>query len=127
MSFKLGIPNKPELADTYYSQFDDEFENNEPVTPDDDDDEDEKTIVPANRLSKKASEEIDEENGEGTMMGEETQDMSEFIGCLQGALRSTTNESTINDDTGIFGPQTKEIKIKNMKEYPLIFKSQDNQ
>ncbi|XP_055955396.1 serine/threonine-protein kinase Nek11-like isoform X1 [Patella vulgata] len=116
LDFEDGIPKDPDLAETYYSQYDDEFENPESpsISTPDDDDEDEKTIVnKGNTVYEKANSTAAWDNGERTFAGDETQDL---IGCLEGALHSNVNETVVNDDTGFCGPASRELRIQNMRE-----------
>ncbi|XP_059142130.1 serine/threonine-protein kinase Nek11-like [Physella acuta] len=89
LDFKDGIPDTPDLADTYYEQFKD--------------------------FDKDDSEEDDDDN-EGTVTVKD--DEENFINCLEMALDKDDGESTlVSDDTvsGAFGPAARETKIKNLK------------
>ncbi|KAI0212520.1 Serine/threonine-protein kinase Nek11 [Lamellibrachia satsuma] len=97
LDFKDGVPDKPELAETYYSQFEDEFERTEEV-----DDEAGQTLVANSNLG----EEEDEE------------EIEDLMNCMQNALdkSDTVKMQTLADDTeaGAFGPKARDTKIKNL-------------
>ncbi|XP_074645702.1 serine/threonine-protein kinase Nek11-like [Tubulanus polymorphus] len=93
LDFKDGIPDEPQLAETYYSQYND-FEEDEAPSGSDDEQQDEFS---------------DDEYGD-------------LIDCMESALASTDagelgHTATIMDDVkaGAYGPTVREIKIKNMR------------
>lgn len=63
-----GIPDNPDLANTYYSQFEEEFEEND-------------------KTSDESEEELEEE---GTVVGQED-DVADYINHLEGALHLNAN------------------------------------
>ncbi|KAK7114041.1 serine/threonine-protein kinase Nek11-like [Littorina saxatilis] len=108
LDFKDGIPDSPELAETYYSQFEGEFEDSSP--------EKEK----ADEIGEGEEKEEEDEEGEGTIVAGGDDEMADYISRLEGALHTaSSNEDTvISDDTisGAFGPGARDIKIKNLKK-----------
>ncbi|XP_005105732.1 serine/threonine-protein kinase Nek11 [Aplysia californica] len=98
LDFKDGIPETPDLANTFYEQFN-EF----------DDDADVVVGGGAN----------DSDEAEGTLVDDPGQKEEEdFINYLERALDKDEAESTtVSDDSvlGAFGPHARETKIKNLK------------
>ncbi|KAK0045182.1 serine/threonine-protein kinase Nek11 [Biomphalaria pfeifferi] len=98
LDFKDGIPDTPDLAETYYEQFG--F----------DDDEDDIVIGKTDNRRDSDDRTLTEES-----LAKEEDD---FIKCLEQALDNNSGESTIVSDdsvSGAFGPHAKETKIKNMR------------
>ncbi|KAH9505755.1 Serine/threonine-protein kinase Nek11 [Bulinus truncatus] len=115
LDFKDGIPDKPDLAETYYEQF----------GFDDDDDND----VIIGRTDNFDNKNDEEEDDEGTLREDNTyKDQDDFIKCLEKALDNKSGDSTlIADDSlsGAFGPHAKETKIKHMKAECIKMLGQD--
>ncbi|KAL8590562.1 hypothetical protein ACOMHN_010998 [Nucella lapillus] len=112
LDFKDGIPDSPALAETYYSQFEEEFEEPSPekeeagLSDDDDDDDDD----------------------EGTIVAAHEDDMADYINRLEKALDTPSNENTvIADDTvsGAFGPGARDIKVRNLKKQCITSLGED--
>ncbi|XP_046329219.2 serine/threonine-protein kinase Nek11-like isoform X2 [Haliotis rufescens] len=107
-----GIPDNPRLAETYYSQFEGDFDDDEDDNADDgigddepEDYDDDDDIM------------MDEER---TLVAEEEthNDVEDFIQCLEGALDKPEEQTiTVADDTvsGAFGPHARGVKIKNLR------------
>ncbi|XP_071086198.1 serine/threonine-protein kinase Nek11-like [Haliotis cracherodii] len=112
LDFKDGIPDNPRLAETYYSQFEGDFDDDEDDNADDgigddepEDYDDDDDIM------------MDEER---TLVAEEEthNDVEDFIQCLEGALDKPEEQTiTVADDTvsGAFGPHARGVKIKNLR------------
>ncbi|KAL5022684.1 hypothetical protein ScPMuIL_001839 [Solemya velum] len=142
LDFKDGIPDKPELAETYYSQFDDEFDSS-------DEKEEENTVIPIKQSHESGlgdslgmddntltpDDDIvfpgEKEPGDGCNPGELTSDSmfivevtykddeKELYDCLQGVLDTADAENTMtltdDKDADAFGPVVRANKIKNLK------------
>lgn len=135
LDFKDGIPDKPDLAETYYSQFNDDFTDSES------DDDDEGTLEgtvgtviqkkPLNKSTGGAKVPRDSGIGSGSD-GDETRRSVELtagtnadeeehlFNLLQDVLDQGENAEgtmTLADDkeAGAFGPVVREQKIKNLK------------
>ncbi len=121
-NFVPGIPDKPDMAETYYSQFDDEFEEED---QDEilNEDEEEKVQQILEALNREVEEEYeneedddDDDENEGTLLatvmagggggskkkssqvaaGEGEDEVGDLINCMQNALdRSDTSKFTI--------------------------------
>ena len=63
-----GIPDNPQLAETYCSQFEGDFEDISPEKEEDDEDDD------------------DDDEGEGTVVAAHEENMADYISRLEGAL-----------------------------------------
>lgn len=72
-SLFAGIPESEELANTFYSQFNDDFEESSPEREEADEEEDE------------------EEEGEGTLVAGHEDEMADYISRLEGALDMPSN------------------------------------
>ncbi|GFN79182.1 serine/threonine-protein kinase nek11 [Plakobranchus ocellatus] len=97
LDFKDGVPETPDLANTFYEQYND-FENDE-------EDSDNADVVVGGRLG-------DEEN---TLVKDDQEALMDYLAM---ALEKSSGESTIvSDDTvlGPFGPRARETKIKNIR------------
>nr|XP_022343810.1 serine/threonine-protein kinase Nek11-like isoform X1 [Crassostrea virginica] len=113
LDFKDGIPENPALADTYYSQFENDFSSDESNS-----DEAEETVIertvkanksPQKSVPTKASSNL------GTLVDDEDQ----LYNIMQDVLaKGDDAESTMSlaDDkeAGAFGPAVREQKIKNL-------------
>ena len=116
LDFKDGIPDEPGLAETYYSQFMDEFEGEKPEI----------------KNQGRGRESLGSESGsesdsdyEGTLLNTvkhapgEHDEVGDLITCMQNALdkSDTIKSQTLTDNTvqDAFGPTVKEIKIKNLR------------
>ncbi|XP_064599370.1 serine/threonine-protein kinase Nek11-like [Liolophura sinensis] len=98
LDFEDGIPDHPELAETYYSQFED-FEKAD---------------------GKEENEDKTDDAAENTLVNmDEAKDVENLLSCLEGALDRPVPEGslTLSDDTmaGAFGPGAREIKIRNLR------------
>ncbi|KAL4233987.1 Serine/threonine-protein kinase Nek11 [Mactra antiquata] len=114
LDFKDGMPDSPALANTYYSQFEDDF------TPsDDDDDEAAETVI-----RRKVHDGTDDDDDimystdDGTLTKKD--DDYELFNHLQHVLDKnddTEGTLTLADDVeaGAFGPVAREAKIKNLR------------
>ncbi|XP_060557286.1 serine/threonine-protein kinase Nek11-like isoform X2 [Ruditapes philippinarum] len=115
LDFKDGIPESPALANTYYSQFEDDF------TPSDDDDDDENavTVVAKKGVAGSGTDDDDDiQFGSGTLTRKDDDD--EFYNHLQYVLDKDNDAEgtlTLADDVeaGAFGPVARESKIKNLR------------
>ncbi|XP_060557287.1 serine/threonine-protein kinase Nek11-like isoform X3 [Ruditapes philippinarum] len=110
-----SIPESPALANTYYSQFEDDF------TPSDDDDDDENavTVVAKKGVAGSGTDDDDDiQFGSGTLTRKDDDD--EFYNHLQYVLDKDNDAEgtlTLADDVeaGAFGPVARESKIKNLR------------
>ncbi|ELT89257.1 hypothetical protein CAPTEDRAFT_177924 [Capitella teleta] len=89
LDFKDGIPETPDLAETYYSQFEDDFEAEA------------------------------EDDGEATLVAaEETEDLIHYMQTALNQADTTLRSSTmVADDSTLdaFGPSVRDIRIKNLR------------
>lgn len=114
LDFKDGIPESPALANTYYSQFDEDF------TPSDEEGDDEamQTVVEKKQGSDDDDNDILFGSGEGTLTKRDDED--ELYNHMQYVLdkdNDTEGTLTLADDieAGAFGPVAREAKIKNLR------------
>ncbi|XP_061198174.1 serine/threonine-protein kinase Nek11-like [Saccostrea echinata] len=117
LDFKDGIPENPELADTYYSQFDNDFSGD-----DSESDEAEETViertVKANK-SEASPYQGTEKSRASSNLGTLVDDEDQLYNIMQDVLaKGDDAESTMSlaDDkeAGAFGPVVREQKIKNL-------------
>ncbi|GFR81947.1 serine/threonine-protein kinase Nek11 [Elysia marginata] len=97
LDFKDGVPDTPDLANTFYEQYND-FENDE-------EDSDNADVVVG-------AEHGDEEN---TLVKDDQEALMDYLAM---ALEKSSGESTVvSDDTvlGPFGPHARDTKIKNIR------------
>lgn len=122
LDFKDGIPEQADIANTYYSQFEDDF------TPSSSDEEDEQavTVIPRKTRDSDADDDADVMFGSGasklasdvTLTKKDDED--ELFNHLQYVLDKNDdaeNTATFADDieAGAFGPVARESKIKNLR------------
>lgn len=102
LDFKDGIPDTPQAAETFYSQYED-FEELDEVEED----------------IEGEDEDVEEEEEEDQLGGTADSEVDHLIGYMQHALdKSDADKSiTISDDSiaGAFGPGARDIKIKNLR------------
>ncbi|XP_052818937.1 serine/threonine-protein kinase Nek11-like isoform X2 [Mya arenaria] len=111
LDFKDGIPDNPALANTYYSQFDEDF------TPSDDEDEAAETVIRRKNDDSDDDDDILFGSKDGTLKKDEEED---FFNQLQYVLdKDNDAEGTMtlvdDQDSGAFGPVARETKIKNLR------------
>ena len=102
LDFDDGIPSNPDLAETYYSQYED-FDEEKPEEG-----------------GGEGGEPEDEDDGEGTLVAGNEDELEDFIHYLENAMDQSDNTIksqtlTENSTTSFFGPKAKETKIKNIK------------
>ncbi|XP_052818939.1 serine/threonine-protein kinase Nek11-like isoform X4 [Mya arenaria] len=107
----FGIPDNPALANTYYSQFDEDF------TPSDDEDEAAETVIRRKNDDSDDDDDILFGSKDGTLKKDEEED---FFNQLQYVLdKDNDAEGTMtlvdDQDSGAFGPVARETKIKNLR------------
>ncbi|XP_076469959.1 serine/threonine-protein kinase Nek11-like [Babylonia areolata] len=115
LDFKDGIPDSPQLAETYYSQFEGDFEDSSPDKEEAD-------------LSDDDGDDDDDDDDEGTIVAAHEDDMADYIGHLERALETSSGENTvIADDTvsGAFGPGARDIKVKNLRRQCIASLGED--
>ncbi|XP_052818938.1 serine/threonine-protein kinase Nek11-like isoform X3 [Mya arenaria] len=106
-----SIPDNPALANTYYSQFDEDF------TPSDDEDEAAETVIRRKNDDSDDDDDILFGSKDGTLKKDEEED---FFNQLQYVLdKDNDAEGTMtlvdDQDSGAFGPVARETKIKNLR------------
>lgn len=114
LDFKDGIPDNPELADTYYSQFENDFSGDESDSDEAGDTVIERTVKPKTSPVKSVSNSKASSNL-GTLVDDEDQ----LYNIMQDVLaKGDDAESTMSlaDDreAGAFGPVVRDQKIKNL-------------
>ncbi|XP_033754320.1 serine/threonine-protein kinase Nek11-like isoform X2 [Pecten maximus] len=112
-----GIPESPELADTYYSQYDDFAQNSD--SDSNSGDENQLTVIEKNESTLKAKNSTVKSKGSDTVIGH-SNDEDSFFNCLQDVLEQgddAESTMTLADDmeAGAFGPVARGQKIKNLR------------
>ncbi|XP_033754319.1 serine/threonine-protein kinase Nek11-like isoform X1 [Pecten maximus] len=117
LDFRDGIPESPELADTYYSQYDDFAQNSD--SDSNSGDENQLTVIEKNESTLKAKNSTVKSKGSDTVIGH-SNDEDSFFNCLQDVLEQgddAESTMTLADDmeAGAFGPVARGQKIKNLR------------